>query len=108
LIALRSSWRAFCPLADGFPNPLFDQLYLHKVGRLLRRWRQLHPGGIQEDPAQLLVFPMPVSAKISMPQLVEYLLKFLGMILDMFGLAVKTIVEIRFRAGIVVVLKRNN
>jgi hypothetical protein len=39
--------------------------FTFQVGCLLRRWGQLHPGGIQEDPAQLLeVIPASSSCEV--------------------------------------------
>jgi hypothetical protein len=44
-------------ILDRFPNPVFDQPAF-QVDRFPGRWRQLHPGGILEHPAQLLeIFP---------------------------------------------------
>jgi hypothetical protein len=88
-------FRAHSPI-HGFPNPLFDQLYLpgrSSSSPVAATSSRRNPGGPSAAPGG---FPMPVPRRSRCLQFVERLLNFVGMILEMFGLVVKTIVEIRF------------
>jgi hypothetical protein len=70
------------PGFESLPHRCFDPERLTEpalqIDRLPGRWRQLHPCGLLEDPAQLLeVFPGRFQGRSRCLQFVEHLLQFL-------------------------------